>query len=244
MPGFIVPDAGARPVLFPADEQRRTPEGVGKVCLHGLRQHPESVAGDPGVPVLISVIGHHDLPHQLPAVFRRGHTVGPGFEQGFPGVVPVDRLHALEEPDLRSGDVLPLQRGGVDGDEPLELLREQLRVHLSHVAAHGLTDDHRRGDALPLQDPVQPAGLVSEIEIPVKGPGGCVLRGIPDQNPALLLKVLDLPVEQSVICRQSRQEYQRRICIPCKGICPVVDRPAARRVQSLLHIVLFRAIVL
>ena len=157
-------------VFFPADQQSRAFDLVGKILLHRLCQHLKSMACDFGISLLIPVIGHHDSMHELSSAGCLCNAFGAGLQQSFPGIMPIDRFHSLQQPDFNGSDIFPLQRRGINGDKSFQLLREQLDISLPHISPHRLTDYDRLIKSFPCQYFIQPPGFVHQIEIERKRP--------------------------------------------------------------------------
>ena len=147
----------------------------------------------------------------------------------------VNRLHSLQQPYLSGRHVFPLQRRGIQGDKSAQLFGKQLRIGLSHIAAHGLPDYDRFVEALPNKDLIQPPRLVEQIESKGERPGGGMPGSVPDKDRAAPLKTLDLLVKESVICGQPRQEDQLRSGPLRVRIHPVVNRAAGRQICAFNH---------
>ncbi len=162
MPAAIVALGAACHIFLTADENGGAVDGIRKIQLHGFGQDLESMAAEGSVSFLISVVGHHHVQHEFSSVFRGGNTVGALLQEKLPGIVSVHGSHPLQKPDLPAGDVAAGERSGVNGDKAAELPGEFLEEGLSHITAHGLSDDDRVCDLFLNKYLMKPSCLISQ----------------------------------------------------------------------------------
>ena len=130
---------------------------------------------------------------------------------------------------------MPLQGGGIDGNEAFQLVRELLGVSLPHISAHGLADEDGGLKAFPHKDFIQPPGLIHERKGQFKGPGRRVSRRVPHQQGIFPFKIRRLPVEQPMIRREAGQENQLRRFALRFCADPTMDGPEGGLINLFHH---------
>ena len=161
-----------------ADDQRERGGRRGVlIASHHLGQHGEPMGGKPTVLPLL--VARQNRVHNGAALGSCGVALGARLLQRGPGVQVEHARHKGQTSQLPPLVVVAAERRGVHRHDAAGAPREQHVEHLSHIAAHRLTHEHRRTDAFCLHDLPQPTGQVGQREIQRERPRLAMGRRVP-----------------------------------------------------------------
>ena len=81
--------------------------------------------------------------HEASTIVSRGNAFRPRFQEPFPRIMSIYRLHPFQKPDLNCRHIASLQRCRVNGDKACHFVWVKLRISLSHISTHRLPDNNR-----------------------------------------------------------------------------------------------------
>ena len=152
-PPAVVAFGRAGIVLFSAQEQRGTENRVFGSAFHGLGKDAEAMICQ--IAVFFLPIRRPGLSHDLPAGFGGGGSRDTPFQQKFPGNAHVHAPGLFQQGKLPAGVVFPAQGAGINRHKAGSFSRIPGHIGLRDVAAQRLSDQHRCGDPLRCENPME-----------------------------------------------------------------------------------------
>ena len=110
VPLLIVPYAGTRVILRPAQQQGRASDFIRQIPFYCIRENTKAVSGNSRIALLIAVVDQHHFAHQTPPIRGRGDAFRASFQKRFPRIMRIHGLHLFQKPAFNRRHIFFRQR--------------------------------------------------------------------------------------------------------------------------------------